>query len=404
MLRKLVMLFALQVSLLSNVVGGFQTPSSPHRVVLLRNPGLSTRASALNLDMPLFRPPTTFSVLDRIVPTLAITLGIAAAVGALAAVAALLTAVMVSSEDGWRSRLRHFWRLRMGSFKALAETARYLWSEATGGDSATVLVDAWAPCALQSREPLDGYTIYRLALRSGPKHVLPLEVGQAIAVMCLDDKNRVVRSDCWLASSRHQSDGFIDLVAPSKERRDRWLQTEGAFDPDTATVLDALDVLDIGSEAAVRPGRKGFQYKGVNLPITSLQCFVDDLGVLPVMQLLQESLPRGRSTVKSADVFWLNEFEDDFQALYDSLEDLYYTYHNKMTLSCIVDDKLHAAPSDDASPDASIFHRNPDLLTSVTPWQRGMLAVIAGPPAFSDDVTNYLTNKMGYPRDCILTF
>ena len=392
----------------------------------------SLAAAAVCLDRPVINLQSP--VLDALGNTLPIAGGVAA-FAALSFVVARAVASLSSSrgsssdseeeEEVWTAKLKHFWRLRTGSLKAFLETCRYLWNEATGGDSgAIVLADAWIPCILESREMDDDYTAYRLALRPGRGHVLPLEVGQSIAVMCMDERNRVVRTDMWLASSRHNGGGFVDVVAPSKVRRDRWLanspetSTAKGFDPETAYFLDCLDQINIGGEAAVKAGRKGFQYRGQNLPITNLQCFVEDLGALPVMHLLKESLPRGRSTVKKADVFWLNEHEDDFITLYDDLEDLYYTYNNKMTLTCVVDDALHK-PLDllqnTWSPDESIkdvrnqgsiglFDRNPDLLQATPQWQPGTLAVIAGNPAFAEDISTYLAQKLDYPRECIMIF
>ena len=37
---------------------------------------------------------------------------------------------------------------------------------------------------------------------------------------------------------------------------------------------------------------------------------------MPVAQLLKESLPRGRSTIAKAQVFWVNGDEDDFALYY----------------------------------------------------------------------------------------
>ena len=143
--------------------------------------------------------------------------------------------------------------------------------------------------------------------------------------------------------------------------------------------------------------------EGSYLPITSLQCFAEELGALPVIQLLKESLPRGRSTIAKAQVFWINEGEDDF-GLYEGLESLFYKFPKKMELACVVDDKLHSPDTTKNAPGDAVFRRNDDLAGAVAPWQPGMLAVVAGPDAFQDQVVAHLTGAKGYPPECIVYF
>ena len=181
----------------------------------------------------------------------------------------------------------------------------------------------------------------------------------------------------------------------------------GGLSVDQRAVVDAFDLLGVGGEAAVRPGRRAFTYEGSYLPITSLHCFAEELGALPMIQLLKESLPRGRSTIESAQVFWVNEHEDDF-ALYESLEALFYKFPKKLELACLVDADLHG-PSPVADPKKKkandvLFQRNDDLATAVDPWAPGMLAVVAGPDAFQDQVVFHLTQVKGYPAECIIYF
>ena len=159
----------------------------------------------------------------------------------------------------------------------------------------------------------------------------------------------------------------------------------------------------------MRPGRRAFAYEGEHLPITSLHVFCEELGALPAISLLAESLPRGRSTIERAQVFWINASEDDF-GLYESLERLYYKFPKKLELACVVDERLHdpapAAPKGASKKKASdaIFARNEDLADAVLPWAPGQLAVAAGPPAFQAQVVAHLTQAKGYPLDCVVYF
>ena len=63
-----------------------------------------------------------------------------------------------------------------------------------------VLEDTWAPCVLESREDFgdwkgqSAYTAYRFRFKQGAKAVLPLELGQEVTFVVLDDRNRPTRA------------------------------------------------------------------------------------------------------------------------------------------------------------------------------------------------------------------
>ncbi|KAJ8604001.1 hypothetical protein CTAYLR_003339 [Chrysophaeum taylorii] len=434
--------------------------ATPRRQHQQRTRNLAAAVSAVRLDAPLLR---RSAPLDAIFPPMG------AVVAALAALAGAVTAAvifsMVSSlfrdegevrgaerrsavvatpqpapveeyEGGGGGRdsfgrIKHFARLQWGTVRAAFETLRLWWSSRFDDEPLATLPEMWAPCLLQDRrEAGDGYVAYRFALKAGPGFVLPLSLGQELTVMCLDDKNRPVRASFPLASSRRDPTGTVEIVLPAANRLLRRMQL-GALTAEQLTVANALDGLAVGGEAAVRAGRKAFDYKGPHLPITSLQCFVEELGAIPTLQVLQESLVKGQSTVESADVFCINSTEDDF-ALYDKLEETYYKFHRKMTLACVLDDNLYdgildadapppdksqsddkSTPSSSSSSSSSstkrrqktpttIFQRNDDLRMAVRPWQPGMLAVVAGPPSFETLVSRHLTSVLGYPQDCVL--
>lgn len=348
--------------------------------------------AAVRLDAPLLQRSAG--------PELALPFSFGALVAAIAAAAGAVTAAMLLSLVGnflretssaapqgqvvdvesdrladVTDRLMHFARLRWGTVRATLETIRLWWSGLFDEEPLTTLPEVWSPCLLEERRELQGdFMTYRLALKAGPGNVLPLALGQELTVMCLDDKNRPVRANFPLASNRRDPSGTVEIVVPAGARRTRRAAI-GALTSEQLTVIKALDRLAVGGEAAVRAGRKAFDYKGSYLPITSFQCFVEELGAISILQLLQESLRRGQSTVETADVFCVSADEEDF-ALYDRLEDLYYKFNRKMTLSCVLDEQLHkgaeaASPAESASstsrraprtsPSSSVFDRNDDL-------------------------------------------
>lgn len=384
-----------------------QTPGAQHASMLPSSFKCAALA-AVRLDAPLLQRPAG--------PELSLPFSFGALVAAIAAAAGAVTAAMllslvgnflretssatpssrVEDADGDRlsdvtERLVHFARLRWGTVRATMETIRLWWSGLFDEEPLTTLPEVWSPCLLEERRELEGdFMTYRLALKAGPGNVLPLALGQELTVMCLDDKNRPVRANFPLASNRRDPSGTLEIVVPAGARFNRRAAI-GALTSEQQTVIKALDRLSVGGEAAVRAGRKAFDYKGSYLPITSLQCFVEELGTISILQLLQESLRRGQSTVETADVFCVSADEDDF-ALYDRLEDLYYKFHRKMTLSCVLDELLHkgsetASPTEPASsssrraprtsPPSSVFDRNDDL-RSVRPSSLYRVTTVSG--------------------------
>ncbi|KAH8093478.1 cytochrome-b5 reductase [Aureococcus anophagefferens] len=278
-------------------------------------------------------------------------------------------------------------KLRAGQVRATADALKLAWSDLFEDESLVVLEDTWAPCVLEATEDFgdDGaggaaYTAYRFALKQGGKAVLPLELGQEVTFVGLDGRNRPVRASFPLASNRRDA-GAVEVVVAAPGRR-RAREAVGGLTAEQRAVVDAFDGLGIGGEAA---------------------CFAEELGALPVIQLLKESLPRGRSTIAKAQVFWINEGEDDF-GLYEGLETLFYKFPKKMELACVVDDKLHSPDTTKNAPGDAVFRRNDDLAGAVAPWQPGMLAVVAGPDAFQDQVVAHLTGAKGYPPECIVYF
>jgi len=388
-----------------------------HRTLGVRRRG--TPRMALRLDQPLLR---IGRGVTNVVPAVGAVAG-ATAVGA-AAVAVtgyglyygfnLVAGADLPSVGGpdWAKR-------RMGQLRAVGESVSLALSDLKG-DDAMVLEDTWAPCLLEAREDFGewrggpAYTAYRFRLKQGAAAILPLELGQEVTFVGLDDRNRPVRASFPLASGRREP-GYVEIVAPATgERRNQRLDM-GGLTPDQKAVVDAFDQLAPNGEAAVRPGRLAFQYEGSHLPITQLTCFCEEGGALPIIQLLKESLPRGQSTIEKASVFWVNGDEDDF-ALYDGLEALFYKFARKLDLSCVVDAELHqnavpAGSSDEGKRLAKrkktsdlVFQRNEDLNSAVQPWAPGTLAVVAGPDHFVDQVVSHLTLSKCYPADCVVYF
>ena len=176
----------------------------------------STRGAplrALRLDQPLLK----VKQISGLGGGPLLVLGGAAAAVTAAVGASGLAAAAAAALPG-SAGLPEWAKVRYGSLRALAESARLGWADLWDDDSLTVLGDTWAPCALESREDFgdagDGaaaYTAYRFALKQGARTALPLELGQEVTFVGLDDRNRPVRASFPPANARREA-GYVDGV------------------------------------------------------------------------------------------------------------------------------------------------------------------------------------------------
>merc|ERR1712113_389112 len=102
--------------------------------------------------------------------------------------------------------------------------------------------------------------------------------------------------------------------------------TFGNFDRfQMALVLETE--LKEGDEIAIQPGKNTFTYNGPYLPITDMIYVTSNLGIIPILQMLQVILPdHSSSTVKSVSIIWINDDLSHFELAYDELEKYYYKF------------------------------------------------------------------------------
>ena len=150
-----------------------------------------------------------------------------------------------------------------------------------------------------------------------------------------------------------------------------------------------------GDEIAVKAGACKFAYARSE-PIFGMQCFANELGIVPVLALLQDVLPTGRSSLQFADVYWGNRLQEQFM-LYPQLESLFFKFNKKLEVSCVIDD---SADSNDEE-ESSFIERDAEVRTRDLRWEPGIVAVLAGPSAFIDKISRDLKAR-GYPQDALM--
>ncbi|CAM9434211.1 unnamed protein product [Ectocarpus sp. 12 AP-2014] len=287
--------------------------------------------------------------------------------------------------------LRYGARLWAGSLGSWASRRSQQWAEAFGPEAVVLPANDWSVCTLleKVREGDGGLYRCRFGLPSSPDAVLPLELGQELTLCGLDASNQVVQGNYVPLTPRKQRGAFEVVVMKA---------TDGAeLDDGLPTTRSNrefsrfLDNLPLGDEIAVKPGRAGLVYGGANQPITDLVLVANGVGVVPMIQMVNELLPSSSSSVASASVVWLNEKAEDF-ALYSELEKAFFRNHRKLDVSCIVERDLFG----------SHLEANANVNAASPEFKIGTLAAVAGPDFFTRKVTDYLVRR-GYPEDAIIS-
>ncbi len=149
------------------------------------------------------------------------------------------------------------------------------------------------------------------------------------------------------------------------------------------------DELRPGDEVAIKPGKHHLAYNGKHVPVTDMVYVASGLGVVPVLDQIKATLPRGSSSVKTSSIVWLNSDRETFDLAMDDLEKEYLKFPSKLAVSCILDDVVKNPMEGNAEVEEAVPYFNP-----------GTMAVVCGPKRFAEKARGYLMRK-GYPENCI---
>jgi len=245
----------------------------------------------------------------------------------------------------------------------------------------------WGVCTYLGAEPVggSGYVKHEFGLPS-KDNVLPLTLGQHIALCCLDNDDNVVQGEFYPYSERTQQ-GTFSVLLPSGKNMER---DENELGLDRAGVSRVLKgELEVGDEIAIKPGGLSLEYRGQYLPVKEMVFLSSGEGIVPVLEQVRAVLPEGSSSVQLVSVLWLCENTKDFDIADTQLEAEYRKFPSKLAVTC-VDDDLRKGKMED----------NKDIVEAIPEFLPGTMAIVTGPRSFRRKAKNYLLNQ-GYPSDTI---
>ena len=248
--------------------------------------------------------------------------------------------------------------------------------------------EGWSVCTLRSRKRL-GKTQFMQFDFDLPKSefTIPLDLGQQIALCCLDNEGNVARGNFFpFYPSSNPKPGSFSILVPNVDSE--LLFRIGLDNANFVRVIK--HELKIGDEVALTPGDHRLSYKGQYLPVTDMVYVAYGTGIVPVMDQVRAVLPSGASSVSSVTVVWINAKTQDFDVLADLLEKEYFKYSDKLAVSCIVVGNV----------DGIDFASNDDINVAVPDFRQGTMAVLGGPSEIVDKAAFYLEDR-GYPLDTI---
>lgn len=245
----------------------------------------------------------------------------------------------------------------------------------------------WGVCTYQGGEAVgkSGYVRHDFSLPDSD-NVLPLTLGQHVALCCLDNSDNVVQAEFYPYSERSQQGKFSILLPEGTN----FAEDENELGIDKGGFSKLLKTeLEIGDEIALKPGGVSLEYRGQYLPVKEMVFLCSGEGIVPVLEQVRAVLPEGSSSVQLVSVLWLCRYTKDFDVADTLLEAEYRKYPSKLAVTC-VDDDLRSGKMED----------NKDVVDSVPDFLPGTMAIVTGPRAFRRKAKQYLLNA-GYPNDTI---
>lgn len=375
-------------SLLSTIVDGFQSPVSPVNVKTKAKP-LEAANIRVSLDQPLISDSFFTKATQSQSTNLRTILGIVGTTGVRTAVSALAVGLLLAVliRGNLTETLQQFWKSMAGRWQRLMEQLQPALPQGVPMPFDNEETEGWGVCTVKSKTRLGktSFMQYTLGLPES-NFVLPLELGQEISLMCLNDAGDVSQGNFFPYVPETKLGEFSVLLPLGTSEENRY-----NLGKDGAQLLSTLDGLRVGDEIALQPGPQKLTYRGQYLPVTDMVYVACGNGIVPVLEQVRTVLPPDSSSVTSVSVIWINDNARDFDVIAEVLEKEYYKYSKKLGVSCIIED---------LRPKSASFRQSDEVNQSIPSFVPGTMAVVAGPTDLTSKASAYLEDR-GYPRDVI---
>mmetsp|Transcript_35833 Transcript_35833/g.56245 ORF Transcript_35833/g.56245 Transcript_35833/m.56245 type:complete len:443 (+) Transcript_35833:91-1419(+) len=281
--------------------------------------------------------------------------------------------------------LKYQCQVLAGKAARLGDLAGARWSELTQPPAEELPTAEWSVATLAERQRLGEGPFIRHRFRlQGPQEVLPLALGQGVALCGLDGRGAVCQGELAPLSPAGRR-GAFDVVTAARGRRAQ------VYDAGEDAFHRFIDSLAIGDEVAVKPGAKQLNYRGSYSPITDLTLVAaGPTDIVPLIQLTRELLGNRESSIETANIIWANEDQEDF-FLFKELEKSYFKYHPKLEVSVLLINDLFGHD----------LVKNNQIQEALPEFKIGTMAVISGPDYFVQKMKTLLS-YVGYPDDVIV--
>jgi hypothetical protein len=264
--------------------------------------------------------------------------------------------------------------------------------------------EGWGVCRLRSkRRYKEGTSFFRLDFDlPDSRYVLPLDLGEAVTVCCLNSRNEAVKADFYpFQLGQDAEPGRFSLLVPdpsltypsnaigddSEEDSRRWNDVRQAKFVQAVLQYD----MHVGDEIALKPSGVSqlLCYQGPP-SVTDITYVAYGTGIVPVLDQLRAVLSGDESSAETLTVVWINESPNDFGDIATVLENDYYdVFSDKLAVSCVV-----------MSDDEEDMNENDDIQRAIASFRPGSMGVVAGPSEFTEKTLAFLKEK-GFPKDCI---
>jgi NAD(P)H-flavin reductase len=190
---------------------------------------------------------------------------------------------------------------------------------------------------------------------------------------------------------------FYPLLVPGRANQFQ-IMVDSQEESPVINAINDIDLADINQENLIgcKVGPSIISYRGPENRIRYLTIVASQLGIAPVLQLIESILSRtdngdSELDIDGIELIWINDAKESF-VLNKLVEEMEEKFANKFSCIRIVDKGIH-------SPNNLLHAKVKKILPGTEP---GRVAIVAGSPTVVEKFSNVLVNDQKYHMDNII--